>query len=534
MKAQDILDRLEREQANRQLRRQIRRIEEFVTGRESGSGGDDVPVLFFNASTRIHRLSINAAYSLLSSWRIRLAEIPVYYATCTEGMVQCILGTNREDYQAPPLCKHCVPFSNLIFPNDRLLPITMNKDLATSIAPELQDKSLQDLSEWEYDELPLGELCLPGLRWALRRHHLPDDEPTRSLYRQYLTSAANLAEAFGRMLDDYSPRALVLFNGITYPEAVARKVAQRAGIHVVTHEVGLRPYSAFFSHSDATIRNVDLTPDYVLSKAEDDRLNTYLEDRFRGQFTMAGIHFWPEMTSIPEALQEQMAGYSQIVPIFTNVIFDTSQIHANVIFDDMFAWLDDIQDVVLQHPETLFIIRAHPDEDRPGKESRESVSDWFQSSRLREAKNVIFYPPSEYISSYELIRDAKFVMVYNSSIGLEASLMGVAVLCAGRARYTQIPTTYFPSSRSEYLDYFERFLISERVNVPSIFIENARRFLNYELYYASLDLSEFLKPYPRTKGMVLFEDFEPESLQASQSLEIISDGILQGKPFVMT
>ena len=92
----------------------------------------------------------------------------------------------------------------------------------------------------------------------------------------------------------------------------------------------------------------------------------YLEKRFQGQFTMAGIRFWPEMNGLDEALLEKAGQFQQIVPVFTNVVFDTSQVHANTVFPHMFAWLDLVLDLIRAHPETLFVIRAHPDEMRPG------------------------------------------------------------------------------------------------------------------------------------------------------------------------
>ena len=89
--------------------------------------------------------------------------------------------------------------------------------------------------------LPLGALCLPGLRWILRIHHLSDDDPTRYLLREYILSAWNIAQKFSKFLDETNLRAVIVFNGQFYPEATARYVAQKRGIRVITHEVGLQP-----------------------------------------------------------------------------------------------------------------------------------------------------------------------------------------------------------------------------------------------------------------------------------------------------
>src|SRR5690606_5592487 len=117
-----------------------------------------------------------------------------------------------------------------------------------------------------------------------------------------------------------------------------------------------------------------------------------------------GIRFWPEMRGLDETWQQRLSAFRQVVPVFTNVIFDTSQPHANTLFPDMFAWLNALLDLIRAHPETLFVIRAHPDELRPGKESRETVAAWVEQHGVKNLPNVVFVGPREYLSSYELIQ----------------------------------------------------------------------------------------------------------------------------------
>jgi hypothetical protein len=528
-----LVERSRMARANWALKAQIERVEAFLAARSTPGGDGASPVLFFNASTRIHRLSINGAFGMLAAWALRARGVPVRYVACARGMEQCVLGTSREDYEAPPPCDWCVKFSSLLFPREGIIPLLFDDGLKAQLEGALAGMSLDEMIDWEYSELPLGQLTIPSLRWALRSHHLPDEAPIRRLLRRYLVSAASLAARFRAILEEHAPRALVVFNGISFPEAVARAVALERGVPVVTHEVGLRPYSAFFSHEHATFRALDLPSDFQLDEAEEARLQAYLDHRFQGRFSMAGIRFWPQMEPLPEELQAKIGAHRQMIPIFTNVIFDTSQVHANVLFEHMFAWLEALRPVIRSHPETLFVLRAHPDEDRPGKESRESVAQWVEAVGLGDEPNVVFIGPGEHISSYELIRLAKFVLVYNSSIGLEASIMGAAVLCAGRGRYTQLPTVYFPQSREEYFEQLEHMLSAEEIQPPPQFARNARRFLSYELYNASLDLAEFMQPYPRQAGMVLFTDFEPQRLLESPALEVITRGILDGESFLM-
>jgi hypothetical protein len=516
-------------EGNRSLREQIGRVRAYLGNLPPPAAGT-APVWVFNASTRIHRLSLNGAFGLLTAWSLRAAGIPVRQMVCRAGMEQCTLGTQRLHPEAPPPCRRCSDFSDLLFSG---LPETSLRrpagiDPRTTVIDTLP---LAELLRWEWEGLRLGSLILPTLRWVLRRHDLVDDEPTRRLARAYLRSAEALAQAFDAALERERPRALVVFNGILFPEAVARQRARRARVPVFTHEVGLRPFSAFFSAGEATFREVTLPPKEALSEAEARRLDEYLRMRFSGRFSMAGVDFWPEMQAPPDWLEERLSRHRQTVVVFTNVVFDTSQIHANTLFGSMFEWLEEIRAAIARHPRTLFILRAHPDENRPGKESQQSVADWFARAGLASAPNAVFLGPSEYVSSYELMRRAKLVLVYNSSVGLEASIAGLPVLCAGRARYTQIPTVFLPSTRREYGLALRALLEADCLRVPEAFAAHARRFLHHELFRASLDLSEFLEQEPGFPGMVLLRRFDPRRLGASEALAAIRTGILDGAPF---
>ena len=380
--------------------------------------------------------------------------------------------------------------------------------------------------------IPFGALCLPGLRWILRIHHLRDDESTRYLLREYILSAWSIAQKFSKFLDETNPRAVVLFNGQFYPEAVARYIAQQRGIRVITHEVGLQPASAFFTDGEATAYPIHIPDEFELNDEQNAKLDAYLVKRFQGDFTMAGIKFWADMKGLDESFLQKAEGFKQIVPIFTNVIFDTSQPHANTIFENMFDWLDLTLEVIRQHPETLFVIRAHPDELRVRKASRETVAAWVEASGADKEPNVVFVAPNERLSSYELIQKSKFVMVYNSTIGLEASIMGVAVLCAGKARFTQYPTVFFLQTMEEIKSKMKEFLEAEKIDIPPEFKRNARRFLYYQLFRTSLPFGDFLEPSVRTTQTRL-KSFRLEELLEAEAMKVILEGMLEGVDFLL-
>jgi hypothetical protein len=490
------------------------------------------PILVFNASTRITGLSQNAAFSLLTAWALRLSGQPVCYFVCSQGMSACVLGTNRDDVWREPPCKRCIEQSQRLYDHGKVEYFSYESDLA--LHASIETMNIQQLAVFTYKGLPLGELVLPSIRWVLRRHHLFDDHNTKHLYRQFILSAWNVSRRFEELIRHVKPAAVLVFNGMFFPEAAVRAVALKHDIRVITHEAGIRNFSGFFTDGEATAYPVAIPSSFKLSKAQDQRLDAYLAQRFEGRFSMADVQFWPSMEVLSEQLLEDIDHFHQLVPIFTNVIFDTSQPHSNLIYPDMFTWLDSLLPVIRKYPKTLFVIRAHPDETRPGKTSQETVADWAAHRSIQDFKNVRFIGPEQNLSSYDLIKKSKFILVYNSTIGLEASIMGIPVLSAGRARFTQYQTVYFPKTRTAYLKKLDDFLKIKKLKPLPVHRTQARRFLYYQLFRTSLSFEKYLEADGIWRGFVRLTDIKPEDLGVdnSETMRILIEGFQKNKPFL--
>jgi len=112
--------------------------------------------------------------------------------------------------------------------------------------------------------------------------------------------------------------------------------------------------------------------------------------------------------------------------------------------------------------------------------------------------------------------------------------MGTAVLCAGKARFTQYPTVFFPHTVEEVRGKMEEFLNAERIDVPPGFIRNARKFLYYQLFRTSLPFGDFLEPSVRTTQTRLKSfDLKKLSPEHSKAIEAIFDGLLNDGDFLL-
>lgn len=493
----------------------------------------DQPVLFFNASARLTRTSLNAAFAWLTANSLQNSGIPVTFFVCMSGLKPCLLAAQRDNLSAELPCNQCMRLSKKMYQGLNTVPLTFLPD--NNLSNEVEGLDLEALESFVYQNVPLGELTLPSLRWIMRRHHLAGVRNAVQLHRRFICSAWSIYRQVQNWISANNPRAIVVFNGLQYPEAVVKWLGKQLNIPTFTHEIGLMPFTAIFTEGEATACPIELPADFEMTPERNARLDTYLSNRMQGKFTTAGIQFWPQMESLTPEFWNLARTFRQIVPVFTNVIFDTSQKHANVVFSDMFHWLDEVKTLIAQHSDTLFVIRAHPDEIRPGKESLETVTDWVVRNRVNLLPNVLYVGPDQYFSSYELIQNAKFVLVYNSTIGLEAAIMGAAVISGGRSRYTQVPITYFPQSVEEFHQWVQKMLVEDDWHVPPEFQQTARKFLYYQFFHTALSFGEFIQPDPIWNGYVALKSFSNDDLNSSRNtnLKIIEEGIRDQKPFVI-
>ena len=176
--------RIKRGIVRRLNNRKVARMANHIARQSPPASG--APIVFFKASTGIDDLSWNSAFHLLASWALRRKGIPVVYFACHSGMSHCVLGTNRDNVRKAPPCKSCIYQSQTLYAGLQVnrytgRPADTRADIRhpthvtwfdyqrdEQLEKALENLPLQSLMTIEWQELPLGALCLPGLRWILR------------------------------------------------------------------------------------------------------------------------------------------------------------------------------------------------------------------------------------------------------------------------------------------------------------------------------------------------------------------------------
>ena len=119
-----------------------------------------LPVVFFNASTRIRGHSQNAAFSLLASWAVRLTGVHVIHFICWGGMSRCVLGTDQDAPEQAMPCKLCTRQSKVNTTAADVRFFTYQQD--DQLAAVLKTFSLDELLRYEQPLPDVGGISPVG------------------------------------------------------------------------------------------------------------------------------------------------------------------------------------------------------------------------------------------------------------------------------------------------------------------------------------------------------------------------------------
>nr|MBC8278757.1 glycosyltransferase [FCB group bacterium] len=279
--------------------------------------------------------------------------------------------------------------------------------------------------------------------------------------KHFIYSAILLTKAYERSFKEIKPAKIILSNGKTNWASQAMKVAADYGIDFVNYEnaspvAGCGRGNEFqFSKEGPMVdfRYVESWKkwkDDPLTEEEDKALDRYLQSR------KSGSRYYPTAPKDTIAEIEQELGIelkSPVITLYSNVVWDTSVLQKNTIFDNMFEWIKATIREAEGKPYTL-LIRVHPAETViDGFESRQKVTDEIKRYFPVLPENVRIIPPDSKISSYTLISVSDFSLVYTSTIGVESVIAGKPALVCGMPHYGWRGFTVEPETREQYLDY---------------------------------------------------------------------------------
>ncbi|MFL2770110.1 MAG: hypothetical protein ACJZ9F_03780 [Rhodospirillaceae bacterium] len=432
--------------------------------------------------------SIHSARQVTILHALRQRGASVTYVTCDGVFSDCDLfqkATGAAEERQPNSCLVCqasvaarlaawdMPY--------RWLGTWLNTQDRYDAGHWLSQLSPQDYVTARYRQWNIGAWVKSSVRTHLRCNNFDVMAgKVADTYASYLYSGVLAALGLSRLFDDEKPDIQMLFNGRMAPTRIALEIAKQKGIRTIVEErssVSGR-LLLFEDVNCLDIKHVDYLwetwKDQPLTVDEIFEIDGVLEDRRNGGQGEVSV-----FSNGRQAKQEvcQKLGLDTSRPVwvlFTSSVDEIAD-KENIIsvFPNQNDWVEASLSYAAAHPDLQLVVRVHPNvgSDRSLGANMEDI-EYFRSLESQIPSNVCIVQPGDNTSSYTLAELCEVALVWYSTIGIEAAVLGRRVVQAGGFLLEGrefVSTPESPDAYAQLLDTMNDTIGSEKCSDTTIY-----------------------------------------------------------------
>lgn len=144
--------------------------------------------------------------------------------------------------------------------------------------------------------------------------------------------------------------------------------------------------------------------------------------------------------------------YDGAVLIALNSSWDSAALGLHTVFDDNSDWIIQTTNFLLENTDAPVIVRQHPAERLAIARTTDDYGALL-NRHFGQHPRLHFIAAEDKINSYELFKRVAAVIVYTSTIGIEAAAYGKPVITPSNSYYSDLGFVYKTSNLSEYLNF---------------------------------------------------------------------------------
>ncbi len=313
------------------------------------------------------------------------------------------------------------------------------------------------LNSFIYKDAPLGEWALYTTQKFFYIGYTPDSEEFKKKHIEFIKNGITFFDVFEKYIIENKISNAVLHNGSLLYGNIQRFLLSKHQLDYLTYETWGGEGSMIFKANDEvmrlrwTLEYEKFKENFVFSKVSERQVL----DLFSGYREGIGL-----FAKLNEEHVETIVG--DYVVLFTNLNFDTAVIGRHTIFSSMIEWIVDTIEFWLKNDfKEKLVIRIHP-----GELKLPTISTDFVFPQISQYYNisekVVIYKSDDKVNSYNLLSNAKFSLVYSSTIGLESLLYDVPVMAAGDPFYSDQKFISMPENRDQYFNELINFINGQK------------------------------------------------------------------------
>ena len=297
------------------------------------------------------------------------------------------------------------------------------------------------------DRAGIARLAALNAVWAMRGE---TSERGRARYtKQILGQLQSTADAAGAFLEDHEFDCIVVPGGIYGSSGVWAAAARANGTRVASFDSGGRG-TVMIAANGIACQLQDIPRSFALLKAQLAAVGneSYVREMAFAELARrrAGTDKFSSQLQSTSALDSRFDG---AVLLALNSPWDSAALGLHKIFENSAEWVVRTVRSVMQRTDARIIVRQHPAE---RFDSGRSTDDYGRLLRENFADNprVVFIAAADPVNTYDLLDRVSAVVVYTSTIGVEAALKGKVVITPSSSYYSELGFVWHASTEEQY------------------------------------------------------------------------------------
>lgn len=309
--------------------------------------------------------------------------------------------------------------------------------------------------------------------------------------------------------------AILIPGGLVGHSGLFMHVGKRNGTRTSTWDTGPGEFLLGTNDVAGYLRDIPPLTESAETKALHDQAVTQARDELRNRLSRADDR---RFQTIAYDEYQPESRFDVVIPL--NIECDTSALATSAIFDGLYDWLCQSTDFILEQTDATVAIRQHPSTYNYTPHLEEAMI-----ARYRDRERVRIYTRFDKVNTYKLCEQAKLVLPWTSTVGVESASLGKGVIVANDVYYGRLGFAHRAGSK---IDYFQTIL--EYLERPPTQSPEARETALLSYYFSQLC------NYLRTRFTPIPEDFEHwintslDALGSNDGVNMILDAFTNGRP----
>jgi len=403
----------------------------------------------------------------------------------------------------------------------------------------IKDCKYGEYRDFVYKGVPVGEHAYSTYLRTRLRGDLSESEFDLWIYKRLLLSSIIYVDELLRMFAEKEFDVVVATHGLYIEHGALMDVAKSIDIRVVIYGFSYRNHCVHFSHQDTYHREMmhednSVWKNYNLSDDEIKKIDGYIKNKDMGHKGGVDVVVYNEKPLHDWSAISQHLGLDsgkKKATLYTNVLWDAQIYYSNNPFMNIVDWIIFTINQFSKLSEWELIIRIHPAESKIGY-TQQPIKEEIMRHFDTLPKNIKIVNPESSISSYVLAKNSSLALVYASNIALEIATTTTPVVVCGEAFCRGKGFTHDVNDINEYVELIKNIDSVEKNSDKKIrlALQYAHHWFFRRMIFFPLIKGHAMKNNP--KDILTFDQVNFLAKGRNKNLDLIIDGIVDGKPFI--